>query len=502
MDFLEVTVATIFRLSSLLVMPFWALMLLLPRWRWTRRIMHSPFVSVAPAALYGVLVAPRLLEIWPALARPTLDGIALLLGSPAGATIAWIHFLAFDLFVGRWVYLDSQEKQISPWFTTPLLFLTLMLGPLGFLLYLTVRSALSLRVARDEDERDARETFDKRTKAANERPNAAQMTNKNMGSAVQSFRHTAGGLNRPLAILGGVMLVVLLGTMVGLIVDHRVITGVPAWLKPAKFAISISIYSFTFAWLLSFVENRPRLVRWTANLTVVSMVVEMAIIAVQAARGTTSHFNMTTTFNAVLWNMMGSFVILAWSMTLLLAIALIRQRMADQVFAWSLRLGVLVALVGMTLAFLMPRPTPAQLTALTMHTPTAVGAHSVGVPDGGPGLPIVGWSTVGGDLRAAHFLGLHALQVLPFLGWLLTRRRKFAFLNEKHRMALLWTAGLGYLGVVLLLLWQALRGQSIIHPDSATTAAAVALVTAVVLAVSATLGSAWSMQQWQTHSRH
>jgi hypothetical protein len=85
---------SIFRLSSLLVVPFWALTILLPRWRRTMRIMRSPLVSLAPAGLYIALVLPRLREIWPAVARPTLNGIALLLGTPAGATIAWIHFLA------------------------------------------------------------------------------------------------------------------------------------------------------------------------------------------------------------------------------------------------------------------------------------------------------------------------------------------------------------------------------------------------------------------------
>ena len=130
----------LFRLSNVLVLPFWALMILLPRWRWTTRVIRSPFVSGAPAALYATIVLPRLREIWPAVSRPTLSGIAALLGSPAGATIAWVHFLAFDLFVGRWIYLDSEERHVSAWLMAPVLFLTLMLGPAGFLFYLVVRS--------------------------------------------------------------------------------------------------------------------------------------------------------------------------------------------------------------------------------------------------------------------------------------------------------------------------------------------------------------------------
>jgi hypothetical protein len=137
----------IFRLSNVLVLPYWGLVILLPRWRWTARIMRSPFVSGAPAVLYAALVLPGLGQIWPAVSRPTLTGIAALLGSPAGATIAWVHFLAFDLFVGRWIYLDSQERRISAWLMAPVLFLTLMLGPAGFLLYLAVRSAVAMSPA-------------------------------------------------------------------------------------------------------------------------------------------------------------------------------------------------------------------------------------------------------------------------------------------------------------------------------------------------------------------
>jgi hypothetical protein len=134
-------VTALFRLSNLLVLPFWGLMILPPRWRWTARIIRSPLGSVAPAALYATLVLPHVGAVWPTVSRPTLDGIAALLGSPVGATIAWAHFLAFDLFVGRWIYLDSQGRGISARLMAPALFFTLMLGPLGFLLYLGIRSA-------------------------------------------------------------------------------------------------------------------------------------------------------------------------------------------------------------------------------------------------------------------------------------------------------------------------------------------------------------------------
>ncbi|MBO0722817.1 MAG: DUF4281 domain-containing protein [Blastocatellia bacterium] len=130
----------VFATSSYLVLPFWALLIFLPGWRVTKRIMSTPLSVALPAACYAALALPRLLEIWPVVSRPGLAGIAGLLGSPAGATIAWFHFLAFDLFVGRWIYLDSRERGISAWLMAPVLYLTLMLGPCGFLLYLLIRS--------------------------------------------------------------------------------------------------------------------------------------------------------------------------------------------------------------------------------------------------------------------------------------------------------------------------------------------------------------------------
>ena len=461
------------RLSNLLVLPFWALMILLPRWRWTGRITRSPFVSAAPALLYAALVLPRLGAIWPAIARPTLPGIATLLGSPEGATIAWVHFLAFDLFIGRWIFLDSQERRLSPLLTAPVLFLTLMLGPLGFLIYLVLRA-----VARSREADKSGTQISAARVNRNEPSIAGTQLGLRTGEPGKTLLQRAWHTNWPLTMLGVAMILVFLAALAGVILDHRVITGAPAWLKPAKFAVSVSVYCFTFAWLLGFVESRPRLARLAANVTAVSFIVEMTVILTQAARGTTSHFNVTTPLNTFLWLTMGAFIVVVWTMNLLLAILLLFERIPNRPFAWSLRLGLLVSLVGMGSGFLMVRPTHEQLVTMAAnHGPRIVGAHSVGVADGGPGLPVVGWSTVGGDLRVAHFLGIHAMQILPFVGWFVARRRNaFARFNEAHRLALISTLGFAYLALVLLLVWQALRGQSLIHPDVQTLAAAVALL--------------------------
>jgi hypothetical protein len=138
---------TIFQLSNLLVIPFWFLMILLPHWGWTKRIIGSLWIVVPAALLYAILVLPNFLGLLGELSNPTAGSIAALLGTPEGATIGWVHFLAFDLFVGRWAYLDSRTHGFSAWLVSPILFLVFMFGPFGLLLYLGLRALLLRRAA-------------------------------------------------------------------------------------------------------------------------------------------------------------------------------------------------------------------------------------------------------------------------------------------------------------------------------------------------------------------
>lgn len=137
------TMADLFNASFVLVAPFWLLMIVLPGWRVTQRVIASPWIAAPSAALYLALVVPGLADVLAAVASPSLDAIAPMLGTPEGATIAWVHFLAFDLFVGRWVYLDARGRGITLWATSPLLFATLMVGPVGLLGYFVVRGFVS-----------------------------------------------------------------------------------------------------------------------------------------------------------------------------------------------------------------------------------------------------------------------------------------------------------------------------------------------------------------------
>ncbi|RZU49226.1 hypothetical protein EV385_0967 [Krasilnikovia cinnamomea] len=304
------------------------------------------------------------------------------------------------------------------------------------------------------------------------------------------------GWHRPLVVFAALMGVAALATLVGIVADPRVLTGVPIWLKPFKFAVSFGVYTLTIAWMLSLLPRRSRLAEWAATAIVATAAVEMAVIVGQVVRGQTSHYNETTPLNAALWQAMGTAIMVLFAAQFVVTAVLLRQRQADRVAGYGLRLGLGLSLLGLAAAIPMVLPTAAP------DTPGIAGAHSVGVPDGGPGLPLVGWSTVGGDLRVGHFVGLHALQALPLLALLLGR---FAgHLDEAVRARLMLVAGAAYGGLTVLLTWQALRGQPLLRPDGLTLAAFGVLAAATVAATVAVLrgeggkdreGRAWVAQE-------
>lgn len=254
---------------------------------------------------------------------------------------------------------------------------------------------------------------------------------------------------------------------IGLLTDPRVITGSPAWLKPAKFSLSIAIYLGTLVWILQKVSIWPRLVSALSATSAAMAVIEIVIIDLQAWRGTTSHFNFRTNLDASLFGIMGVSIAVLWLASIGVAVALFRQKFADASFGWALRLGMVITVLGLASGGMMTRPMPGQKSGV-------VGAHTVGAPDGGRGLPVTNWSAEHGDLRIAHFFGLHAMQAIPLLYWLLARRRRVT-------PGLVAAVSASYAAAVALLEWQALRGQPVLQPDSTTALAWVAwLVLSVI----------------------
>jgi hypothetical protein len=298
--------------------------------------------------------------------------------------------------------------------------------------------------------------------------------------------------SRALTVFCGAMAALVVVCVAGLALDPRLLGGQPVWAKPFKFSVSFVLYSATLAWMISLVSG-PRTRRWARRAGAVvatAGAVEMIAIVGQVIRGRASHFDVATPLDAAIWSTMGTTIVVLWVATAAIGVLLLRERGLAVDTAWAVRLGLVVTLLGMALAFLMTSPTAAQLAAArATGSMPAAGAHAVGVPDGGPGLPLLGWSTTGGDLRIAHFVGLHALQGLPLLALaLIALAGRVAVLHDvRVRARLVGVAGAAWAGLTLLLAWQALRGQPLIAPDSPTLTAAATLVVATVAATTAVL---------------
>jgi hypothetical protein len=286
--------------------------------------------------------------------------------------------------------------------------------------------------------------------------------------------HLAGRPHRPLRLLALAMAVSTLGCLAGLLVDHRELVGLDVWDKPLKFSISVLIYAVTWSWLIDRLRRFRRLAWWAGTIAAAGLAGEMVIIIGQTVRGQTSHFNTTTPLNAALWNAMAMMIAAVWIASLVVCVLLFGNPSPDRARTWAIRSGAVLSVIGMILGVLMTIPSAAQRASGS----DIVGAHTVGLPDGGPGLPILGWSTVGGDLRIPHFVGMHALQALPLflIALELLSPRVPRLADERTRLGLVRVFSVSYLALVALILGQALRGQSVVHPDQWTLLAGLLLV--------------------------
>lgn len=421
----------LFSLANLTVMPFWLLMIAAPRWRITTRIVGSPLISLTAMGIYAALVVPRLGDLLPIVARPDLPSVRALLGTPLGATAAWAHFVAFDLFVGRWIYLDAGRRGVRPLVVGPILLATLLLGPLGLLAYLGLRAV-----------RDSR---------------ASIALGRLIGGAVEA----SPSLRR--LVVGSVAL--LAAALVAQLFDHRNVLGASVWAKPAKFGASVALTGLTLGLLLRHIDMPARARRWALGLISSLIGLELALITLQSVRGVPSHFNAATPFDVAVFATMGAGIAIVTLAIGYLGYHAFRARFSDPALGWGIRLGIVTMLFGSCLGGVMTSPTAAQRAQIAAGAhPALVGGHTVGASDGGPGLPGTRWSTEHGDLRVPHFLGLHALQLLPLAGWIIGRRR------QRDGASLTIIAGAAYFGLTATALAEALRGRPLFSPDGLTLA--------------------------------
>ena len=274
----------------------------------------------------------------------------------------------------------------------------------------------------------------------------------------------------PLILVTALMVALAVVFGAAMVLDPRAIEGAPAWLKPLKFAVSTAIYSATLAWMFRYLPEWPRLTRRVGLITAVVFVVEVASVALQATRGVTSHFTTSTLWDGAVFSVMGVAIAVQTVAAISVAVAFWRHTFTDRALGWALRLGMTLAVAGASVGGMMTQPTTAQLARAreTGEMPRS-GAHTVGAPDGGPGLPGTGWSLAHGDLRAPHFVGLHAMQVLPFVALVWARRR-----GDAARVRIAIGAGVSYAALFLVLLAQAMMGQPVTAPTGAVATALVA----------------------------
>jgi hypothetical protein len=204
-------------------------------------------------------------------------------------------------------------------------------------------------------------------------------------------------------LLTGVVCLVLIQT------DTVQILNVNRWLKPMKFYFSVGLMILSFGWLLHYINDVKKIKRWTW-LLIISMFFENGLIILQSIRGTTSHFNFKTLTDGMIFNFMGIFILIFTVTCIRICIAFFRQKdfTISESYVWGIRLGILF--------FVLFTIEGGMMLGLMKHT--------VGAADGSPGMPVTNWSKGYGDLRIAHFAGIHSLQVLPLLGFYIARTKR------------------------------------------------------------------------------
>ncbi|WP_247236268.1 hypothetical protein [Telluribacter sp. SYSU D00476] len=244
--------------------------------------------------------------------------------------------------------------------------------------------------------------------------------------------------NAPLYYTGIIHLVAAGVTLLLILFSQQQLLGINLWIKPFKFMISVSIYLFTLAWLVGDIANK-RYVRLFSWQIILCMGVEMLAVIGQAARGVKSHYNTDSVEGIIIYAVMGFFILYSTILIVTLTYRYWRGSFPSlsRPYLWGVRLGLLLFLIGSAEGIYMSNQP----------------GHTVGAADGGAGLTFLNWSTQYGDLRVAHFIGLHGLQVLMLLGaWLGSRS------GSSSRSTYWVTAAFVLmLGFTILTYWQAIQ---------------------------------------------
>jgi hypothetical protein len=226
----------------------------------------------------------------------------------------------------------------------------------------------------------------------------------------------------------------------GIFLDDRILMGINVWAKPFKFFISTGIYTLTVGFLITLYPYSKKKKHIIRNMVSWTLLFEMVIVTFQAARGVQSHYNMSNVFDGVLFGIMGILIAMNVLIMILFAIDTLRLKlMTTKAIQWAILLGWLITIIGSWVGGQM------------------IGqmAHNVGVQDGGDGLPLLNWSTIAGDLRVAHFFGLHGLQIVPIFAFILFKYWKR---SHHYQVILITFFALLYASFIFYTFYQASQG--------------------------------------------
>jgi hypothetical protein len=257
---------------------------------------------------------------------------------------------------------------------------------------------------------------------------------------------------RVLMLAGGAHFIVFIILAIVSFFDSQQILGINRWIKPMKFMISGGIYLWTVAVYLYYLHGykfSSRLIAWgTAGV----MIGENILVVMQAARGTTSHFNFSTPLDSAIFGLMGLMILFNTALIVYLTYLYFRADFdLPKALVWGMRLGLIVFLFGSIQGGYMSNQT----------------GHTVGLADGGAGLPMVNWSLEGGDLRVAHFVGLHAFQAIPLFALMVVFLQKRFSPIRPVALTVIFAAL--YLASFTAVFVQALRGSPLLGKEIIVT---------------------------------
>lgn len=408
-------VGQIFSVASAMAMVGWLVLILAPHWRGVPATMAGIVIPALLSLAYLVLIG-----VWWSRAEGgfgSIDEVRALFRSTPILVAGWLHYLAFDLFVGAWIASQARREGISRLRVAPILVLTFLFGPIGFLAFLAVR-------------------WSRR---------ASGIRQAGAGGLASSWSRFAER-EPALVATGLVFLVAMVPTLLAALVDDRTLDGVGVWAKPLKFEASLSLFAFSLAWFFPMASasfRRSAAGRFAVWGFILPAALELAYIAWRASRGEASHFNQSSVTAAVQFGLMGIGAVLLTAAAPALAYGIARRDAPPAAPATRL-----AAILGLVLTFALGG-TEGLLMA-------AHGAHSVGPAGAGGAVPVLGWLRGAGDLRVAHFLGIHAQQLIPLAGAVIV-----ATLGGERRG---WVAAFAaaYALLFLATLLQALAGQPLL----------------------------------------